>query len=280
MSAPSLDHPLAAVSEGLGGPVDLALMLGSGLGDLAAAIEGARALPYARIPGFPAATAPGHAGQLMTGQLHGHRVVAMQGRLHLYEGHTAADIAFPIRLMARMGARRLVVTNAAGALNPNFRPGDVMLIEDHINLTGTNPLIGPHDPAQGLRFPDLSRAYDLALRAATRAAADRAGLTLTHGIYVGITGPSLETSAERRFLRLIGGDAVGMSTVTEVIAAVQAGMSVLGLSAITNVATGGPDQAPDTIEAVLAEAARAGRQMAALLAELLPALPAAPVPGA
>ena len=271
--AERVDRALASIGDRLGGPVELALMLGTGLGDLVDAIEAARALPYAEITGLPQARAPGHAGRLVTGRLHGQRVVAMQGRLHLYEGHTAADIALPVRLMRRMGARWLVVTNAAGGLNPDLRPGTVMLIEDHINLTGTNPLIGPHDPALGLRFPDLSRAYDPALRDAALAAADRAGIALARGVYAGITGPSLETSAERRFLRLIGGDAVGMSTVTEVIAAVQAGMAVLGLSAITNAATGGPDQAPDTIEAVLAEAARAGRSIAALLSALLPALP-------
>jgi purine-nucleoside phosphorylase len=178
-------------------------------------------------------------------------------------------VALPVYLLRALGAERLIVTNAAGALNASFEPGQVMLIDDHINLTGANPLTGPEEPALGLRFPDMSRAYDPLLRAAALEAAEAAGVTLRRGIYVGIAGPSLETSAERRFFASAGGDAIGMSTVTEVIAANHAGMAVLGLSAITNAATGGPDQAPDTIEEVLANAARAGEKIARLLARLL-----------
>ncbi len=163
-----------------------------------------------------------------------------------------------------------MVTNAAGALDPEFRPGDIMLIEDQLNFTGASPLTGPNDDAIGLRFPDMSRAYDPELRDAARRAAEAAGVALRYGIYAGVAGPQLETSAERRFLRAAGADAVGMSTVIEVIAAVHAGMRVLGLSAITNDASGGPDQAPDTIEAVLAHAGTAGVGIAALLARLLP----------
>ncbi len=262
----------AAALPRIGGQVEVALILGTGLGGLAERIADARHIPYAEIPGLAVATAPGHAGRFVTGTLSGRRVVAMQGRLHLYEGWSPADIALPVYLMRRMGAGRLVVTNAAGGLNPGFRPGDVMLIEDHINLTGTNPLVGPNAPELGLRFPDMSRAYDPALRAAALAAAARAGVALQRGIYAGVLGPVLETSAERRFCRMAGGDAVGMSTVMDVIAAVHAGFSVLGLSAISNAATGGPEQQPDTIEAVLANAAAAGGRIERLLDELLPDL--------
>jgi purine-nucleoside phosphorylase len=199
-------------------------------------------------------------------------VALMQGRLHLYEGWAASDIALAVRLLRRLGAERLVVTNAAGALDPELRPGEVMLIEDHLNLTGASPLTGPNDDRLGLRFPDMSRAYDPGLRDLARRAADAGGMPLRTGIYAGVRGPELETSAERRFLRASGADAVGMSTVIEVIAAVHSGMKVVGLSAIANDASGGPDQAPDTIEAVLANAEAAGVAIAALLARLLPEL--------
>jgi purine-nucleoside phosphorylase len=253
-------------------PPEIALILGTGLGGLAEAVVDPVVIPYGEIAGFPVPTAPGHAGRLVLGRLHGRRVVMMQGRLHLYEGWPAQDIAFTVRLLRRLGATRLVVTNAAGALDPELAPGAVMLIEDHLNLTGANPLTGPNDDALGLRFPDMSRAYDLALRDAALAAAAAAGVELRRGIYAGIAGPSLETSAERRFLRAAGADAVGMSTVIEVIAAVHCGFRVLGFSAITNAATGGPDQEPDTIEEVLAHAAVAGGKIAAILARLLPGL--------
>ncbi len=260
----------ASIGARLGGPVEIALILGSGLGQLAESVEDAVAVPYGEIAGFPVSTAPGHAGRLVAGRLHGRRVVMMQGRLHLYEGWAPQEIALAVHLMKALGAERLIVTNAAGALNPEFAPGDVMLIEDHLNFTGANPLTGPNDDRLGLRFPDLSRAYDPELQAAALAAADAAGLGLRRGIYVGVAGPSLETSAERRFFRASGGDAVGMSTVIEVIAAAHAGLPVLGLSAITNSATGGAEQEPDTIEAVLAMAAVAGETIAALLGQVLP----------
>lgn len=267
-----LESALASVRSWAGDPVEVGLVLGSGLGGLADAIEDVRVLPYAAIPGFPVSTAPGHAGELAAGRLFGRRVAVMRGRLHLYEGWTAREVALGVRLLAGLGATRLVITNAAGALDPEFVPGDVMLIEDHLNFTGQNPLTGPNDPALGLRFPDMSRAYDPELRRLALVAAEAAGVILRRGVYAGIAGPSLETSAERRFLRAAGGDAVGMSTVVEVIAAVHARMRVLGLSAITNSATGGPDQAPDTIEAVLAMAAESGRRIEAVLERLLPEL--------
>ena len=267
-----LARALAAIGNRAGAPVEIALILGAGLGRIAEAVEEPAAMPYAEIEGFPVSTAPGHAGRLILGRLFGRRVAVMQGRVHLYEGWSAVDVALAVRLLRSLGARMLVVTNAAGALDPSLSPGEVMLIDDHLNFTGVNPLTGPNDEAVGLRFPDMSRAYDPALRELARRAAEAAAIPLRHGIYAGVAGPSLETSAERRFLRAAGADAVGMSTVLEVVAAVHAGMRVLGLSAITNAATGGSDQQPDSIEAVLAHAGHAGRDIAALLARLVPDL--------
>jgi purine-nucleoside phosphorylase len=263
---------LASLEPRAVAPVEIAMILGSGLGALAEAVADPVVIPYREIEGFPVSTAPGHAGQLVIGTLHGRRVALMQGRLHLYEGWTAGDIALAVRVLAGLGAGILIVTNAAGALESDFVPDDVMLIEDHLNFTGLNPLTCPNDDAIGLRFPDMSRAYDPDLRAAARTAAAELGLPLRYGIYAGVAGPSLETSAERRFMRAAGADAVGMSTVIEVIAAVHAGMRVLGFSAITNEAEGGPEQQPDSIEDVLAHAAAAGETIAALLARLLPRL--------
>jgi purine-nucleoside phosphorylase len=259
-----------SIAGRVGEPVEIAMILGSGLGHLAAAVEEPITVPYAEIEGFPVSTAPGHKGQLVIGRLYGRRVAIMEGRLHLYEGWSPRDIALAVYLLRRLGAGTLVVTNAAGGLNPDYGPGEVMLISDHINFTSVNPLTGPNDEAIGLRFPDLSRAYDPDLLQKAMAAAESAGVPVHQGIYVGLAGPSLETNAERRYYRSTGGDAVGMSTVTETIAAVHAGMKVLGISAITNAATGGPDQQPDTIEDVLANAAISGRKMDALLQRLIP----------
>lgn len=250
-------------------PVDTALILGSGLGGLADTVEGRVTVPYGQIAGFPVSTAPGHQGQLVFGRLFGRDVVMMQGRVHLYEGWQPQDIALAVYLLARLGARRLIVTNAAGALNPAYGPGEVMAIADHLNFTGLNPLTGPNDEAIGVRFPDLSRAYAPDLLALARTAAAQSAVKLHEGIYAGVAGPSLETSAERRFFRAAGADAVGMSTVLEVIAAAHVGLPVLGLSAITNSATGGPDQQPDTIEDVLAHAAISGTKIMAILARLM-----------
>lgn len=268
-----LNKAYDSIRDRAGAQVEVAIMLGSGLGHLAEAVEGATIIPYGEIEGFPVSTAPSHKGQLVIGTLFGRRLAVMQGRLHLYEGWSPRDIALAVYLLKRLGAPTLIVTNAAGGLNPDYRPGDVMLIEDHLNFTGLNPLVGPNDDEIGLRFPDMSRAYDPDLLDLAAKAAGRSGRSVRRGIYVGILGPSLETSAERRFLRASGGDAVGMSTVTEVIAAVHAGMRVIGLSAITNAATGGPDQQPDTVEDVLTNAAICGKKIVAILAELLPQLP-------
>jgi len=279
MTQPKLSDRIAGAvaavqAAGLSG-ADTAIILGSGLGSLAKRVSKAVDLAYSDIPGMPRSTAPGHSGRLIGGNLFGRRCVIMQGRFHLYEGWQAADIAFPVYVMKALGAQQLIITNASGALNTRYSPGDVMLIEDHLNFTGVNPLTGPNDDNLGLRFPDMSRAYSPELRELARTAAGQAGVTLTEGIYAGIAGPSLETSAERRFLRNSGGDAVGMSTVTETIAAAHAGLPVLGLSAITNAASGGPDQQPDTIEEVLDNAATAGVAIAMILERLLTLLESA-----
>lgn len=267
-----LNAARASIVNRMGPPCDTAIVLGTGLGHLAEMVEDARFIPYQEIDSFPVSTAPGHQGRLVIGNLFGRRCVLMQGRVHLYEGWTARDIALAIYLLNAFGPKQLIITNAAGGLNPAFEAGSVMLIEDHINLTGANPLIGPNDDEIGLRFPDLTRAYDPALRDRAMAAARTADQNLHCGIYLGLAGPSLETSAERRYFRATGGDAVGMSTVLETIAAVHAGLPVLGLSAITNPATGAPGEAPDTIEDVIANAAVSGQKITKILEHLFPNL--------
>jgi purine-nucleoside phosphorylase len=249
---------------------DIGLILGSGLGSVADELTDAVAVPYGEIAGFPASMTQGHAGRLFLGDWYGQRVAVLQGRMHLYEGWGATEIALPVRVLRGLGATHLIVTNAAGALNPDFEPGQIMMIEDHLNFTGMDPLIGPNDDAIGLRFPDMSRAYDPRLKQLATRLLNEGGLDFQTGIYAGVNGPSLETSAERRFYRMAGADAIGMSTVLEVIAAVHAGMQVLGFSAITNMATGGADQEPDLIEDVHRVAKIAGEKLRAALKRLLP----------
>jgi purine-nucleoside phosphorylase len=219
------------------------LVLGSGLNPLAEAVQAADAIPYTDIPHFPQPTVEGHVGRLVLGQLAGTEVLVMQGRAHFYEGYPIQQVVFPIRVMQIMGLETLIVTNAAGGLNPAFHAGDLMLITDHINLlgmTGANPLIGPNDPALGPRFPDMSQAYDPELRRLAREVAGEGNIPLHEGVYVGLSGPTFETPADIRFLRLIGADAVGMSTVPEVIVARHGGLRVLGVSGISNVALAAP----------------------------------------
>lgn len=232
-----------------------AIILGSGLGALADGIAANAAIPYDEIPHFSRATVEGHAGRLVIGDLENRRVAALQGRVHFYEGYAMAQVVFPVRVMHALGARTLIVTNAAGGLNPHFRAGDLMLIADHINFMGTNPLIGPNEDALGPRFPDMSAPYDPALIEIARTAAAEEGIELHTGTYIGVSGPSYETPAELRMMRRWGADAVGMSTVHEVIAARHCGMRVLGLSAITDMATG-ETAAPITHEEVMATARR------------------------
>ncbi|MBN9036792.1 MAG: purine-nucleoside phosphorylase [Rhizobiales bacterium] len=263
-----IDAAVQSIRGFTGAAPELGIVLGSGLGFLADEVGQAVEIPYGAIGGFPQSTAPGHAGRLIVGSLFGRTAALMQGRFHLYEGHSPANVALPIYVLAALGMRELVVTNAAGGLNGDFDAGDVMMITDHMNFTGSNPLIGPNEESMGPRFPDMSRAYapDLARRA--HEAARRASVDLRAGIYAAVAGPALETSAERRFFRMAGADAIGMSTVHEVIAAAHLGIPVLGLSAITNKATGGPDQQPDTIEEVLENAGIAGAKIGRILAAL------------
>jgi len=213
---------------------DIGIILGTGLGALAGEIESKTKLAYKDIPHFPVSTAPGHEGNLILGELSGKKVAAMQGRFHFYEGYSLEEIAFPIRVMREMGIDLLIESNAAGGMNPNFKAGDLMIITDHINLTGNNPLIGPNDDRLGLRFPDMSEPYDLRLVELTEEIAIQEKIRIHRGVYVGVTGPNFETRAEYRFLRLIGADAVGMSTVPEVIVARHSGLKVLGISCITD----------------------------------------------
>jgi len=236
------------------------IILGTGLGDVARQIESDTALDYDAIPHFPTSTAVSHAGQLVCGQLRGVPVLAMEGRFHAYEGYTARQITFPVRVMKAMGCDLLIVSNACGGLNPQYERGDVMVIEDHINLMGVNPLIGVNDDNLGPRFPDMSEPYDRELIARSLDIARREDFACHKGVYVAVTGPNLETRAEYRFLRTIGADVVGMSTVPEVIVAQHAGMRALGLSLITDMCL--PDAlAPVNVEEILATAAEAGPKL-------------------
>ena len=213
------------------------IILGSGLNDLANAVEKADAIPYADLPHWPRSTVHGHAGRLVIGELEGQTVLVMQGRVHFYEGYSMSQITLPVRVMQRLGLEMMFVTNAAGGVNPDFTPGDVMLITDNLNLvgmSGANPLMGPNIDELGPRFPDMSRSYDLELMTLARQAARENNLTLREGVYCGLSGPSFESPADLRFLKLAGADAVGMSTVPEVIVARHGGTRVLGLSGISN----------------------------------------------
>ncbi len=216
----------------------IGLILGSGLGSYADTFTGRTEIPFEDLPHFPHATVLGHPGKIVLGEAEGVPAVALQGRIHFYEGYSMQDVVFPVRVLAALGIRLLVVTNAAGAVNVDFQPGDLMLITDHINLMGTNPLIGKNADEFGVRFPDMSQAYDGDLREAAGRVAAQEGIPLKRGIYIGLSGPSYETPAEIRMCRILGADAVGMSTVPEVIAANQMGIRVLGISCITNMAAG------------------------------------------
>jgi len=255
-------------------PIDTAIILGSGLSDLSLQQgEEIHRISYEEIPGLVKSTAPSHAGELRVIKLMNHagveRFVALcAGRQHLYEGYSAQQVCILVYVLKQLGCNNLIITNAAGALNPAYRPGDVMLLDDHINLTGQNPLIG-QDESFGMRFPDMSEAYQRSLLEKAKQKAQQHQISCHQGVYAGVTGPSLETSAERRMMRMLGADAVGMSTVMEVIAANHCGMNVLGMSAITNLALGDKDQQPDTIEEVLENAMIAGRSIKKIIVELL-----------
>lgn len=218
--------------------VDFGLILGSGLGDLAEEIEDAVVMEYKDILHFPISTVPGHAGRLVYGTLAGKKVLAMQGRFHFYEGNTMETVTYPIRVMKELGIHSIIVTNAAGGVNVNFQPGELMVIADHINFMGNHPLIGPNEDELGPRFPDMSHAYDEEYREKAKQVGKEMGITLQEGVYMAFTGPTYETPAEIRMARAMGADAVGMSTVPEVIVARHAGIRVLGISCITNLAAG------------------------------------------
>ena len=247
----------------------IALVLGSGLGAFADEFAAATRIPYAQIPHFPRSTAIGHAGQLVLGTVENVPVVGMQGRVHLYEGYSARDVVFPIRVFARMGVRAVILTNAAGGIKKDFTQGRLVVVSDHINLQGTNPLIGPNDEHFGTRFPDMTAAYDKKFRELALAEGRRLQLDLDEGVYAALSGPTYETPAEIRYLRAIGADLVGMSTVPEVIAARHCGLRVLGISCVTNAAAGILDQPLDHKE-VLETAERVKGQFIGLLRAVIP----------
>ncbi|MEO7272953.1 MAG: purine-nucleoside phosphorylase [Vicinamibacterales bacterium] len=249
--------------RGVGAP-DVAIVLGSGLGAFTERLAQATTIPYGEIPGWPASSVIGHAGRLVVGTLAGHRVVALSGRAHVYEGHDFRTVTFATRVLGALGVRVLILTNAAGGINAAFTAGTLMLIDDHLNLMGGNPLTGPNDERFGPRFPDMTDLYAPRLRALADETARAAGIRLGHGIYVGLHGPSYETPAEIRFLRTIGADAVGMSTVPEAIVARHMGIEVLGISCITNAAAGVLPQPLDHHE-VMAVAARVREEFSTLL---------------
>ncbi len=243
---------------------EILIVLGTGLSGLGERIKAEVVIPYREIPHFPISTVESHAGELLVGELSGQRVAAFRGRFHYYEGYSTREITLPLRVMSLLGARILIVSNAAGGLNLEFRPGDLMLIRDHINLIPDNPLRGPNREDWGPRFPDLSQAYSARLRKLFLEAARELEEEIREGVYVAVPGPSLETPAETRFLRLIGADAVGMSTVPEVIVAVHAGMEVLGVSVIANV--NDPDNfQPILLEEVIAQAQAAEARLTRLI---------------
>jgi purine-nucleoside phosphorylase len=247
---------------------EVGIVLGSGLGGLADELEDAIAIPFGELPGWPPATAPGHAGRLLLGRLGGKRVVLLQGRLHLYEGNDVGLVVQPVLLFHALGARIVVLTNTAGGLDPTFGPGTLMVMSDHINLTGRSPLIGPNEDTLGPRFPDMTDAWSPRLRASLHAAGGAEGIALREGIYVGLTGPMYETPAEVRMLAAMGGHAVGMSTVLECIAARWVGLEVCGISLVTNPGAGYSGE-PLSHEEVLAAGAQAGPQLARVIRRFL-----------
>jgi purine-nucleoside phosphorylase len=247
----------------------IALVLGSGLGDFADDFTDATKIPYAKIPNFPQSTAIGHAGRLVIGNVGDIPVAGMQGRVHLYEGYSVKEVAFPIRVFARMGIKAVILTNAAGGINRNYSQGCLVAIRDHVNLQGVNPLAGPNDERFGLRFPDMTQSYDREFQRFVTEEGKKLALTIHNGVYLAVQGPSYETPAEIYSFRAIGADLVGMSTVPEVIAARHSGIRVLGISCVTNMAAGTTD-APLNQEEVLEIAARIKPQFIALLRAVIP----------
>lgn len=247
----------------------IALVLGSGLGAFAGEFDAATKIPYAKIPNFPRSTAIGHAGQLVLGEIDSIPVAGMQGRVHLYEGYSAKQVAFPVRVFQRMGVKAIIVTNAAGGINLNYSEGALVVLRDHINLQGTNPLIGLNDDRFGSRFPDMTRAYDPEFRGFVAEAGKKLELSLHEGVYLALAGPNYETPAEIHSFRTLGADLVGMSTVPEVLAARHAGIRVLGISCVTNMAAGITGKTLSA-EEVFETGARVKHQFTALLRAIIP----------
>jgi len=247
----------------------IGLVLGSGLGGFADSLTDATCIPYADIPAFPRSTAIGHAGQMVIGKCGGVPVATMQGRVHLYEGYSAQEVVFPMRVFGRVGIRAVILTNAAGGINLNYQQGALVLIRDHINLQGANPLVGPNDDRFGVRFPDMTQAYARDYRASAKEEAGKLGMTLHEGVYAALLGPSYETPAEIKYLRTIGADLVGMSTAFEVIAARHMGIKVLAISCVTNMAAGIIDQ-PLSHQEVMETGERVKTSFEALLRAVLP----------
>lgn len=249
----------------------IAIVLGSGLGGFADNIENAIEIPFGDIPGWPVSTAIGHAGKLVVGSYRGAQIAAMKGRAHLYEGHTPQKVVFGVRALAALGVETIFFTNAAGALNPAFAVGDLVLLNDHINMSGANPLTGPNDDSLGPRFPDMGNIYDKDLRAIAHEAAKSVGQSLKEGVYLAFAGPTYETHAEVRMARMLGGDLVGMSTVHEVIAARHMGKKCIAISCVTNMGAGMTDTTLDG-EHVIAAGAAASERFTALVGEIIPRL--------
>lgn len=271
----NLENASNLITDRCGQSPDIALVLGSGLSSLAEVLEDSITIPYEELPGFPVSTAPGHVSRLLIGRLEGHRVMVMMGRFHYYEGYDMADIVYSIRLLKILGCPRLLLTNASGGINRSFSPGDLMLITDHINLTGQNPLIGENDERFGPRFPDMSYCWSEDLRQMIRTAAANKDVEIKEGVYTWFTGPSFETPAEIRMAAIMGGDTAGMSTVPEAIAAAHCGIQTAGISCISNLAAGILDQ-PITSEEVIETGKKVTPKFAALIREFLRILPVDP----
>ena len=250
---------------------EVAIVLGSGLGNLLDQMDILHCLPYKEIPHFCDSTAEGHEGKLIFGTLNGVNVMAMKGRFHFYEGYNAKQITYPIRIFSLLGVKKLILSNASGGIHPSHQPGDIMLISDHINLFFENPLIGPNEPEFGTRFPDMSDAYNADWREKVKKVASRKGIKLHEGIYLGSKGPSFESAAEIQMMKKMGADAVGMSTIPEVLVARHSGLKVLALSCITNLATGVAKGA-HSLEEVYRKAAEASKNMSELVTQVLPQL--------
>jgi purine-nucleoside phosphorylase len=264
-----IDEAAGVVRKRIGGLVpEFGIILGTGLGNLARKVENAEEIPYADIPHFPASTVASHAGQIVAGTLSGKPVLMMEGRFHFYEGYSLEQVTFPVRVMKALGAKGLIVTNACGGMNPMYDKGDIVMIEDHINLMGVNPLIGSNDETLGPRFPDMCQPYDRKYLKLAETIALKNGIRAHRGVFVALTGPCLETRAEYRMLRILGADTVGMSTVPEVTVAVHAGLKTLGMSVVTDVCL--PDAlAPVKLEEIIAVANEAGPKLEKIIANFL-----------